>query len=178
MNENLAFFHVYSASIDGYDLTKEADAEAERSWFCAGCNSPKPSIRAIDVRISSIPGSEPLNAVVHWRGPMASMAFLDALGTDLIQRDLYLGRVCGPDGQELREWATLRGKHRLTVRGTKNVSYRRCAQCGRDVYFAMGKKYLYPGPPPDIAIFESDLCGLVLTEETFLRAGVETWRGL
>jgi hypothetical protein len=109
---------------------------------------------------------------------MASMAFLDALGTDLIQRDLYLGRVYGPDGQELREWATLRGKHRLTVRGTKNVSYRRCAQCGRDVYFAMGKKYLYPGPPPDIAIFESDLCGLVLTEETFLRAGVETWRGL
>lgn len=164
--------------MDGCDLTKEADAEARRSWLCTGCNSPKPGVGAIDVRLSSLPGREPLNAAVGWGVPIASKAFLDAIGKELVQRDLYLGRVYGPDGNELAEWATFRGKYRLIVRGSKNVSYRRCSECGRDVYFAMGKKYLYPSPPRSVGLFESDMCGLILTEGVFSRVGNKKWLGI
>lgn len=163
--------------MDGCDLTKEDDAEASRHWLCTGCNSPKPGTGAIDVRIRAVPGKETLNGVVGWGVPIASKAFLGAIGNELVQRDLFLGRVYGPDGKELAEWVTFRGKHRLFVRGSKNVSHRKCAECGRDVYFAMGKKYLYPSPPPDVSLFESHMCGLVLTEEVFSRVGIEKWRG-
>ena len=172
------FYHIYSATMDGCDLTKEADADARRSWLCTGCNSPKPGVGAIDVRISALPGKEPLNAVVGWGVPMASKAFLDAIESDLVQRELYLGRVYGPDGTERTEWATFRGKHRLIVRGIKHAGVRRCNECGRDVYFAMDKKYLYPSPPPGVSLFESHMCGLVLTEDVFFRTGIEKWSGL
>ena len=172
------FYHLYSATMDGCDLTKEADAEARHSWLCTGCNSPKPDIGAIDVRIRATPGKEPLNAVGGWGVGIASKAFLDAIGTNLAQRELYLGRVYGPDGKELTEWATFRGKHRLIVRGSKNVSHRRCTECGRDVYFAMGKKYLYPSPPPSVSLFGANLVGLVVTEDVFSRSGIEKWQGI
>lgn len=164
--------------MDGCDLTKEADSDARRSWLCTGCNSPKPGVGAIDVRIRAVPGKEPLNAVVGWGVPIASKAFLDAIGNDLVQRELYLGRVYGPGGQELTEWATFRGKYHLIVRGSENVSHRRCAECGRDVYFAMDKKYLYPSPPPGVSLFESHMCGLILAEDVFSRSGIEKWPGL
>lgn len=172
------FYHIYSATMEGCSLTKEADAEARRSWLCAGCRSPKPGVGAIGVQIRSSPGKEPLNAVVGWGVPIISKSLLDVLGNELVQRSLYLGHVYGPDGKELAEWATFRGKNRLIVRGSKHAGVRRCEECGRDVYFAMDKKCLYPAPPPGVELFESDMCGLVLSEEVFYRSGVAKRRGI
>jgi hypothetical protein len=80
--------------------------------------------------------------------------------------------VYGADGKKLSGWATFRGKHRLIVRGSKYVSHRPCADCGRDIYVAMDANYLYPAPPSGVALFESHLWGVVLTEEIFARSGV------
>ena len=131
--------------------------------------------REIDARLQG-PGREPLNFVTGCGLPIASRALLHAVGDDLTSRELFLGRVYGPNDEELSGWATFRGRQRLVVRGSKNVSHRRCTECGRDVYFAMGKRYLYPAPPKGLSIFESDRFGLILTEEVFNRADIQRSR--
>jgi len=163
MSKNDTYYHVYSATMDGCDLTKEADAMAKESWLCTGCNSPKPGVGAIDVMIRAAPGTESLNAAIGWGIPIASRACLHAFGDDLVQRELFIGRVLDQHGKEYIDWATFRGRHRVIVRGTKHACTRKCPECGRDIYFAMDKKYLYPAPSPDVSLFESDMCGLVLS---------------
>jgi len=172
------FYHLYTASDTPCHLTKEADAEAQRTWLCPDCSSPTPSVTAVDARLRVAPAKEPLNFLWGFGLSIASKAFLSAIGNDLVQRDLYLGRVYGPDGHELSEWATFRGKHRLIVRGSKEASYRTCNECGRIVYFAMGKEYLYPAPQEGVAIFDAGNSGLVLPENVFMQAGLDRWRGI
>jgi hypothetical protein len=172
------FYHIYSATMDGCYLTAEANEEARRSWLCSGCNSPKPGVQAIDVQLSHVPGTEPLNSAVEWGVPIASRKFLDSIGSDVVEQQLYLGRVLGPDGNELEEWVTFRGKHRQIVRGSKEVSCRQCPDCGQTLYFAMDKSYLYPGPPEAVTLFESDMCGIVLSEDLFTRSGIQKQRGI
>jgi hypothetical protein len=171
------FYHLHTASDTPCHLTKEADTQARGTWLCPGCCSPKPGVTAIDARLRAAPAKEPLNFVFGAGLPIASKAFLDTLGNDLVQRELYLGRVYGPDGQELNEWATFRGKHRLIVRGSKNAQHRQCTECGQTLYFAMGKSYLYPAPLPGVNLFESNLWGLVLAEGVFLQTGLNKWQG-
>lgn len=54
--------------------------------------------------------------------------------------DLWLGNVFDFEGRCIDDWKTFRGRHRLIVRGSKNVSYRQCVECGRYVFFAMGNR--------------------------------------
>ena len=42
----------------------------------------------------------------------------------------------------------------------------------------MGKKYLYPAPPEDVTLFESDKCGVVLPADLFESIGVGKWKKL
>lgn len=101
-----------------------------------------------------------------------------SLSKDAVQRDLYLGNVFGPNGNVLDDWVTFRGRHRVIVRGSKNVSYRKCNVCGRHVYFAMGSRYLFPQPTSDASIQESDLFGLVVTPQVMARVTVSRWPNL
>jgi hypothetical protein len=100
---------------------------------------------------------------------------LEQLGTEEVERDLMLGRVFGPDGKVIPNWVTFRGKHYLIVRGAKHAGSRRCPACGRALYFAMGKGFLYPMPPAGIDIFEGSRFGLVLTERIFDRLDLGKW---
>jgi hypothetical protein len=93
---------------------------------------------------------------------LAKLSFLESLGFGLIQQDLLLGKVYGPNRSSIEQWVTFRGRRRLIVRGSKSVSWRRCSICGRVIYFAMGKRYLYPKPDDDTGVFESDLFGIVI----------------
>jgi plasmid stabilization system protein ParE len=179
MSEQSVFYHVQSLTMDPCFLSSDADAEAGRSWLCTGCCNPKPGMTALDATLQGVPRrSEPLNFVMGCGLPIASTALLSALGDDLVRRELYLGRVYGPDGKELSGWVTFRGKLRLIIRGSKHVAYRRCGLCGRDVYFAMGRGYLYPAPPPGLSVFESHLRGLVLTEDVYLASDIKESRKL
>ena len=120
----------------------------------------------------------PLTFVMGAGVPIILRRFLDALGAEIIERDLALGAVLDPRGEPVQDWVTFCGRRRLIIRGSKNVSYRECGDCGRHVYFAMGKRYLFPSPPNDATIFESDLFGLVVPGLLYERLQVREWRGL
>jgi hypothetical protein len=176
--KHFPFYHIHSATMDGCDLTDEADAVASATWLCFGCCTPKPGVTTIDVSLTAPPGKEPLNAVMGCGVPIASKSFLDRFGAELVERDLYVGKVFGPYDEELTDWSTFRGKHKIIVRGKEHAGARKCDECGRDVYFAMDNTYLYPAPPAGISLFESHLSGLVVAEDVFLRAGIHKQRGI
>lgn len=176
MNDS-TFYHLQSKTMSPCTLTKAASAEAKQSWLCTGCCTPKPGLGSIDVHLKeSEPDDAPLNFVFGCGVPLVSRALLEEIGMNVIRRDLYLGRVFGPDGRENKDWLTFRGRHRLILRGSKHVSFRCCSDCGRPVYFAMGKRYLFPDPPSDAHVFESHLFGLVITDELFTQLDAGKWR--
>jgi len=164
MSDSVYYIHFKSKTMNPCFLTDDAYREATSTWLCRGCVRPKHDTQRIDAHIQDREPEGPLNLVSGCGLPLAQKSFLFAFGQERIQRDLYLGQVFGPDGSRLDDWVTFRGKQRLIVRGTKNVSHRVCADCGRDVYFAMGTRYLYPAPPSDVELFESDLFGLIVLE--------------
>jgi len=145
-------------------LQRDSYAAAKGTWLCSGCCSPRPGEYAIDAYIQDRAPAGPLNLVNGCGLPMANRAFLMRFGEARVEQDLLVGKVFGPDGKEMREWVTFRGRHGLFVRGTEHVQQRRCEVCGRNLYFAMGRRYLYPEPRPEIRLFESNLFGLVLPE--------------
>jgi hypothetical protein len=109
---------------------------------------------------------------------MARRELIDAFAPERVQADLILGRVFGPSGKMMMDWVTVRGRQRLIIRGSTNVSYRRCDLCRRHVYFAMGKRYLFPAPDADFLISESDLYGLVVDPTVPLDLDLGRWSSL
>lgn len=152
--------------------------EARRTWLCNGCSAPNPSVGRIDVRLSEPQINGVLNFVFEAEVSLARLSVLLSLGQERVHRDLHLGKVWGPDGEELSEWVTCRGRQRLIVRGTKNVTHRVCSVCGRNVYFAMPPWYLYPAPGEGAEIFETNLCGLMTTDSIARKAGIAKQRGV
>jgi hypothetical protein len=120
-------------------------------------------------------GGTPLNFINGCSLGVANRDFLLMLGGNLIERDLYLGRVYGPNGVLQRGWVTFRGRRSVIVRGTQHVSYRRCELCGQQVYFAMGPPYLCPAPPPDASLYEAGIGALLVPKELYERIDVGSW---
>lgn len=161
-----------------YDLVRQSYREAIASWLCNGCKLPKPGVAEIDVILDNPKVNKvPLNFVMGCGVPVVRKDFLFLLGEDLVRRDLYLGRVYGPDGKEITELVTFRGKYCVIVRGRKHVIHRICSECGRTIYFSMiGGRYLFPEPPSDVLLFESQGWGLVMPHEVFRRIDLSQWR--
>jgi hypothetical protein len=175
----ILFYHIQSDTMSPCTLTRDALVEAQNSWLCPGCGAPKPGIDSIDVQLDGDPsGGSPLNFVNGTSVPLALKSFLFRLGLGVLRQQLHLGRVIGPRGRTLDDWVTFRGRRRVTVRGSKNVSHRTCNICGRHVYFAMGKRYLYPAPPSDATVMESDLFGLVLSQDLIGKLAPDERQGL
>lgn len=166
-------------TMDPCGLTKQAYAEARASWLCTGCCVPKPDVRNLDAILQEPPADKPLNFIGGCGLSVVYKPFLDRLPAHLIERDLYLGRVYNIDGSLIDDWVTYRGKRRLIIRGTKEAGYRTCTDCGRHVYFAMGKKYLYPKPPDDVTIFErAGGGGFIIPQDLFTQLDLGKWRKL
>ena len=158
-------------------MVKEHYEEAKRTWLCMGCLRPKQPFHGIDAHIQEqTPSDPPLNFVNGCGLGIIRTDFLNQLGSDVVARDLCIGRLLGPDKRQIEEWVTFRGRHSLIVRGSKNVACRHCTECGRFVYFAMGKKYLYPMPRRDVSVFDSGWGGLVVTESVYRGLNVGCWR--
>lgn len=183
MNENRVFYQLKPGTMDACNLTKSARADAERTWRCPSCGSPRPGTEAIDVQIEQSEIKDgPLNLVFDGVA-LALRSFLAQLGKDVINRDLMLGRVFGPDGNELEEWCTYRSRREIIVRGADeragpdypvyNVCYRCCNACGHILYGALLDKYhyLYPTPPQDAEVFQ-DSRSLVVPDYLFSRLEV------
>lgn len=159
-------------------MVKTAYENARRSWLCSGCAYPRPEFKEIDVTIQDATPKGALTFVNGCGVPIAQKAFLFSLGAENIRRDFHIGRVYGRNNDLLPDWLTYRGRNRLIVRGSTNVSFRKCSECGRSVYFAMGGRYLCPEPDNGDRLYESDLLGLIVPEH--FRACLESmeWPGI
>jgi hypothetical protein len=175
MSRKTVYFHLHTSTMNPCSMSNDAAEAAKRDWLCLGCNFPKPGRASIDVTLQSPePRDAPLNFVYGFGIPIAKRAFLECFG-DSVFRDLHVGRVFLEGGGKLSDWVTFRGKAPLIVRGTRNISYRVRVECGRNVYFAMGSRYLFPTPPNDHDLFESDLSGLIVSESMFDRIALNSW---
>jgi hypothetical protein len=175
------YYQLSSKSRSAFHLTREAYDQARNTWLCVGCASPKPDVREVDLvleDIEEVPENLPLSFHFGSGVGVARRDFLLSLGEEEVGRDLCLGCVLGPEGQLFNDWVTFIGKHRIIVRGTKHAGARICEECGRQIYFAMGRRYLYPRPPEGVSIFDKGSSGLVVTEALVGRVKLDRWRGL
>jgi hypothetical protein len=124
----------------------------------------------------SSPGDKPLNFVNSCGVPVIHRDLLSLIDDEIVKRDLYIGRVLNEQGNEVRDWCTARGRHQIIVRGSKEAGSRTCEECDRTLYCAMGKRSLFPAPPSDAAIFESDFLGFVVTRNIADRITTRKWR--
>lgn len=161
-------FFSLQPSGDGVELTPSARNEARATWKCPGGQHVKPNVGSIDAHIQQRCIRETPLVSTGEDLRLSLRSFLSQFGNDIVARDLYIGRVFGPDGEEISEWCTYRARKRVIIRGNEDAGYRRCEACGRVLYSAPSKlRFLYPTPPSGVDVFESDLGGMVLTESIF-----------
>ena len=173
------YYHVYCPTQNTCTPTQTALDDAMQTWCCDGCSNARPTWQEVDVAIEQPhPRVGPLNFVSGCCVGIVRRDFMTQLGPDIFQRDLYLGRLLGPSGDAVENWVTFRGRRRLIIRGDRHVSHRRCPICKRDIYFALGKPYLYPAPPSDAEVFESNLWGLVVADSVLDRLDTTKHRTL
>jgi hypothetical protein len=178
MSDAPVFFHLRSKTLHPCYATKDSRAEALRTWLCPGCASPKPGVKGIDVWLQErAPRDKPLNLVFGCGIGLIHKELLNLVGHEIVERDLYIGRVMGDRGNEIADWVTFRGRCGVIVRGSKDAANRVCQDCGRNVYFAIGKRYLYPAPPAAATVFQS-YHGLVVPPAVQERVAARKWRML
>ena len=79
-------------------LTKEQYTIADNTWLCTGCNYPKRGVKGIDITIQGRKIKDsPLNLVMGAGIPVAKKEFLFSFGKDIVERDLYLGKIYTED---------------------------------------------------------------------------------
>ena len=175
---NTRFVHVYPSTMNPCSPAFGSN-RTPPNWLCTGCCRPRPDVHGIDIQIQeATPGRGALNFVSGTGVAVARKAALKAMGDLIVSRDLYVGRVFGPGGEVIKDWATYRGRYRIAVRGTEHISHRICESCGCSAYFAMGERHLFPSPPPDAQLFESGPGGLVLETNLADRIGIKSWRAV
>mgnify|MGYP001449074007 CR=1 FL=1 len=185
MNNKPVFYELSPSSMNACNLTPQAKAKAQQSWLCPGCVSPKPGVGPVDVQIQQSRIKDQPLSFVRPGVPLALRSFLDRLDKEVVQRDLYLGRVFGPDGRELEDWCTCLARHRIIVRGSDDpadeisrAGYRICKECGQTRYFAQGVQYLYPDPLASDAELFTDGCSLIVPEHVITRLKISDSDGI
>jgi hypothetical protein len=169
------YYLLASGSMDPWNLTKPAYELAKRIWACSSCGFPKPGVEGVNVTVVGVPGNASLNCVHGLGLGIAEKEFIESFGAGQADRYLHLGQVFGPDGQPLEKWVTFNGRNRILVRGTRHATARICQECGRQIYFAMGREYLYPKPREDVSMFDKGWGALVLTGDLAIRATRKQW---
>jgi hypothetical protein len=161
-----AIYHHYSGGgLDPCSLDPEFDRLALSSSLCPGCHSPKPDVKAVDVKIlDPVPTGKWLSIAFGCFVPLVERRFLELLPEDVVRSQMFVGHVIGPDGKPFENWVTARCRHKAIVRGRNHVKLRVCEKCGRNVYFAMGHGYLYPAPQDGVEILESHRSGFILSD--------------
>jgi len=159
---NTYYIHYTSKTMDPCSPEKSMYKEAKANWLCTGCCSPKPGVQKVDVCIQDEQPDGPLNIVSGCGVALGRRSFLTRFGEERVAQHLRLGEVRGPDDQLVPDWVTFIGRHLLFVRGSKDAQHRVCSDCGQNLYFGMGKRYLYPQPPKGVDLFQSHLWGLIV----------------
>ncbi len=170
------YIHIRPTGMNPCSLEKKFFSYARKTWLCIGCGAPKPSIGELNIQIQEDnPSDVPLTFVSGCGIILARRDLIELFDKEIVRKDLIIGTVSGSTGEILEDWMTIRGHKRLIVRGSKNISYRCCESCGRHVYFAMGTPYLFPTPPSDTSVFESDLYGLIVSKDIVGDISLRKW---
>ena len=173
------FYKLSSLTMNPCCMAKTVYAQARETWLCTGCASPKPNTEAVDLTLQNKkPDNTPLNLVSGCGVGIARKDFLFSFGEELVRQHLYLGKVFGLNDRPMENWLTFIGRHKIIVRGSKNVALRRCCQCGRNVYFGMRPLYLYPQPQEGVSIFDAGDGILVISSDLVTRINLNQWRKL
>ena len=178
MNRSV-FHHLYSQSMHPLEMIDEHYRQALRTWLCGGCKRPRPGIGAVDVTVEkeSTRSRAALNLVAGTGVAIARREVLFTLGVERVSRDLYLGNVLRRSGTPYEDLVTFRGRRALIVRGKKHVANGQCSECGHAAYFSMiGGRYLHGLPPPGHDLFESQLWGLVFSDEIARGLDLGSWK--
>lgn len=176
MNETACFYYLHPAPSSSCSSNMDVYPGRNPTWRCRGCGGPRRGTGAVDVVLQEKASEirKPLNFDVAGVG-LIYKPLLEQLGAEVVRRDLFLGRVFGRTGL-LEDWATFRGRIEVIVRGTKEAGYRVCEDCGNVLYFARGKKQLYPAPPADATLYESDSWGLIVPPWLFESLDLTRWK--
>ncbi len=178
MKSITCYYQLASTTMDPCTMTKSFRTEARRTWLCERCGHPLER-HSFDLSIQEDrPDNTPLNMAYGCRVGIARKEFLFAFGEDIVLQDLYLGNLYGPDGCLLKDWVTFVGHHQIIVRGSKDAAYRRCSQCGKNIYFAMDDLYLYPQPARSVSMFDAGSGCLVVTDKLIGRVKLNKWQKL
>ncbi len=166
MNPISNYYLLHINTLDGCSMDTSFSKLIDQNWLCEDCRFPLPKTQSTDVVLECKGPSNrsPFNLVVGYWIRLVKKDFLLQWDKKLIERDLFIGKVFLENNKLLDNWVTCRGKNRLILRGSKNVSYRRCKLCNFSIYFSQPPYYLYPSPPPGIDIFESHMSTLIVTE--------------
>lgn len=162
-------------SIDGCDFTKEVRLAARGVWTCSECECVLPTVRAVNAAVDGRPSGRYLDAVMPAGVLAVRDIVLDALPPEKVEEAVYIGRLTKPDGREIKGWATIVGKQKVELRGTKEFGWRECPTCTRLHYSARGKLYLCPPPTTDAWLLEAERGGLLIAEravELMVAAGM------
>jgi hypothetical protein len=172
------YLHLHPTGMDASDAALTDEQIAEQGWWCKTCRRPKPGTGAIDFQIlQESPVASPLCGEPAFGVSFARKDFLALLGDHLVIRDLLVGKLLGPDGSPVNGWVTVRGRHQVVIRGSKHATFRCCEACGNVLYFARPPNYLSPAPTPADAVFQSDLCGLIVPAEVVNGLNLRPKRG-
>jgi hypothetical protein len=151
-------------------------AERAPKWLCSDCGAPKPGVEQVDVTIQEpSPGRATLTFVSGTGVPLIRRSHLLRLGDENIAKYLHIGEVKNEKGKVLADWVTCRAKHKVIVRGDSRAGHRLCQTCGRDIYFAMGKPYLYPSPPSGVEVLQGRL-SLIVSSALRAQLALEDWK--
>lgn len=176
--------HLHPVGAETCDAKKSDEELVREGWFCGSCRRPKPNTGVVDFQIyEKRPVYSPLCWAAHHGIDFARRDFLSLLGEENVARDLMLGTLYGPSGAPIEDWVTVRGRHRVIVRGSAKKGFERfvgtrvCEECGNRLYFAYPPRYLYPAPNPDAAILQSDLGGLIVRPELIAHLDLKRKKG-
>ncbi len=175
----MEYIHIYTASSNQISLTRESKKVAETSWLCTDCNNPYPESKEVDIAIQDdLSGCGPIEFINGCGLQIIQKKFLYLFGKENIDTYFKLGTVYNHNGEKIENWVTVISDNRIIVRGTTNADLRICKNCGRKLYFSLGKQYLYPAPPENIHLFESNSFGLIYDEYLFSRIELKNWKKL
>jgi hypothetical protein len=152
-----------------WDLTNDCINTAKKLWLCSECGFPKHDVRRVDAVVTGVPDQSTISFLSGCGVGIAATKFLSELGGANLCSYFHVGEVRDRRGVILKEWATFIGIHKIVVRGTDNATYRKCSLCGNSIYFATGRKYLFPAPNPKVNVFDARWGSLVITESLFRR---------
>jgi hypothetical protein len=162
-------YHLWSRS--------KAPAHGSEEWLqdvapalgrCAGCGQFRAD-RAIDVSLLEPLDGSALNFCWSTGLGIIRRDLLDALGGELVFKNLRLGHVTDPRGQRLAQFRSFRAVRCVTIRGGRDSTLRRCEVCNHILYAPVRAHHLVGDTASFRGLLGTNL-GTLITDESVVAA--------